>query len=438
MALDLRGIGPVDGEVGVEEIPSVVGGLGGDGVLLALPLENAGVVDAVGEVFVGFELLECASGLAGDFLGVGLGALGGGELGEGGFGFGDAKFPAFPVAVFAPGASGDDMALAAVLDFDEAVGVGEFELGFAGKVFEEGFEGGVGEACDEFEAFVFEGLEVDFAAHAAVKNEDGFWDLKASAKDFDSASQRGGVGTVAPQDGDVERCAVGVGSDGKDDLRSVGTVVAAVSVARKGSGTGAFKVDAGEVVEGEADGGFESLGGEFFFQSAPVAGEGVHGGVEVVLIEVFVGWEAAGCGEQRALRGVFEGEFRTGEEEAGEDHGLEKSALTGSADVGEEEVEIQGFPGIDEDGETAEIQGGVEFDGVGLKGGFAGKSGSDEVADFGRELGDVADGAGAGAVGSAKRFADEMGGVGFAVFARFGGLNKHVLQKYRTKTWCQV
>ena len=47
----------------------------------------------------------------------------------------------------------------------------------------------------------------------------------------------------------------------------------------------------------------------FFFQSAPVTGEGVHGDVEVVLIEVFVGWEAAGCGEQRALCGVFEGEF---------------------------------------------------------------------------------------------------------------------------------
>ena len=46
-----------------------------------------------------------------------------------------------------------------------------------------------------------------------------------------------------------------------------------------------------------------------FFQGAPVTGEGVHGGVEVLFIKVFVGWEAAGGGEQRALRGVFEGEF---------------------------------------------------------------------------------------------------------------------------------
>lgn len=48
---------------------------------------------------------------------------------------------------------------------------------------------------------------------------------------------------------------------------------------------------------------------QVFFQGAPVTGEGVHGGVEVVLVEIFVGWEAACGGEQRALGGVFEGEF---------------------------------------------------------------------------------------------------------------------------------
>jgi hypothetical protein len=33
--------------------------------------------------------------------------------------------------------------------------------------------------------------------------------------------------------------------------------------------------------------------------------------------------------EQRALGGFFEGEFRAGEEDLGEEHGLEKSALAG-------------------------------------------------------------------------------------------------------------
>ncbi len=45
VALDLGGISPVDGEVGVEEIPTVVGGLGGDGVLLAFPLKDADIVE---------------------------------------------------------------------------------------------------------------------------------------------------------------------------------------------------------------------------------------------------------------------------------------------------------------------------------------------------------------------------------------------------------
>jgi hypothetical protein len=78
-----------------------------------------------------------------------------------------------------------------------------------------------------------------------------------------------------------------------------------------------------------------------------VSGEGVHGGVEVVFVEGFVGGKTAGGGEESALCGVFEGEFGGGEEEAGEDHGLEEGALAGGADVGEEGVEVEGFPGID-------------------------------------------------------------------------------------------
>ena len=46
--------------------------------------------------------------------------------------------------------------------------------------------------------------------------------------------------------------------------------------------------------------------------------------------------------------------------------------------------------------EIAEIEGGVEFDGLGLEGGFTGNVGGDELANFGRDLGDMADGAGGG------------------------------------------
>ena len=47
------------GDVGVEEMPSVVGGLGGYGVLFAFALKDTGSVDAVGEVFVGHAKRWC-------------------------------------------------------------------------------------------------------------------------------------------------------------------------------------------------------------------------------------------------------------------------------------------------------------------------------------------------------------------------------------------
>ncbi len=46
--------------------------------------------------------------------------------------------------------------------------------------------------------------------------------------------------------------------------------------------------------------------------------------------------------------------------------------------------------------EAAEIEGGVEFDGPGLEGRFTGKVGGDELANFGRDLGDMAGRAGGG------------------------------------------
>ena len=74
----------------MKKIPSVMGALGGDGLGFALPAQDAGGIDAVGEVFVGFEPLEGAADLAGDFLGVRVSAFCGGEFGQFGFGFGDA------------------------------------------------------------------------------------------------------------------------------------------------------------------------------------------------------------------------------------------------------------------------------------------------------------------------------------------------------------
>ncbi len=57
-----------------------------------------------------------------------------------------------------------------------------------------------------------------------------------------------------------------------------------VSVTREGRGNGAFELDAGDVVAGETDGLVECVL-RVFFQSAPMTGEGFHGGVEVVCVD---------------------------------------------------------------------------------------------------------------------------------------------------------
>jgi len=90
-------------------------------------------------------------------------------------------------------------------------------------------------------------------------------------------------------------------------------------------------------------------------------------------------------------------------------------------------IESHRAPRLHENGETAAIQGVFEFDGFGLDEGAAGEGFGDEVAHIVRKLGDVANGAGSWPVGSAEGLTNEIGDVGFAVLAGFGGLNKHLL-----------
>ena len=84
-------------------------------------------------------------------------------------------------------------------------------------------------------------------------------------------------------------------------------------------------------------------------------------------------------------------------------------------------------PRLHENDQTAAIQGVFEFDGFGLDEGATGEGLGDEFTHVGRELGDVANSAGSRPVGSAEGLANQIGDVGFAVSAGFGGLNKHLL-----------
>ena len=57
------------------------------------------------------------------------------------------------------------------------------------------------------------------------------------------------------------------------------------------------------------------------------------------------------------------------------------------------------------------------------------RGGGDEIASVGGKIGDIADSAGTGSLQSAEGLANQIGNVGFTVFAGGGGsLNEHGLQ----------
>ena len=289
------------------------------------------------------------------------------------------------------------------------------------------FQGGVAEPGDELEPALFQRLQVDLAAHAAIEDEDRLADLEAAAQDFDKALQGSGIGPVAAEHGEVKRDAARVGGHRQDDLGPVAAVIAAVAIFAEERGAVALEVNAGEIVEHQADGFFEGLAGQALFQGAPVAGERVHGRVEIIFVKAFLGAQAAGSGEQGAGGVFLESEFGAGEEEAGEDQGLEQGALARSADGGEEAIEAELLPGLDEDGEATEIEALAEGDlflGDEL---LAGEGVGDELAHRRGQLGDIADGAGAGALGGAEGFAHQIGEVNFVAAAGFGDLDEHLL-----------
>ena len=193
----------------------------------------------------------------------------------------------------------------------------------------------------------------------------------------------------------MEGGAGGVGGHCEDDLWTVVAVVAAMSVAGDMFGTGPFEVNTREVIEHQAHWLLERAGGETFFQSAPVAGDCVHGLVEVVLVKALVGRESARAGKERAVGLFLECELGTGKKQSGENHRLDEGAIAGGADAGQEMIKPHRVPRVNENGQPAAIQSMFKFDGISFNEGATGEGLGNELSDIVGQLGDIADGAGA-------------------------------------------
>ena len=260
------------------------------------------------------------------------------------------------------------------------------------------------------------------------KSEDRLADLEAPPQDFDKALQGRRVGPVAAQDGEVQRDAAGVGGHGEDDLRPVAAVIAAMAIAAEVRRAFPLKVNAGQVVENEAERFLEGLRGQPFFQGAPVASQRVHRLVQLVLVKALIGGEPAGRGEQRAGGALGQGELGTGKKQAREDQRLEQGTLTRRADPGEEVREPELLPDFDEDGEAAIVERLLKLDLLRPDEALAGERVGDELADRRRQPGEVANGAGARPLGGAEGLAHEIGLVNLGAAAGSGDLNEHWLR----------
>ena len=97
------------------------------------------------------------------------------------------------------------------------------------------------------------GLQVDLAAHAAIKDEGRFGDPKAASQGMQEPLERLRVVMVAPQDGNVQGQALGVSRYRQDDWGPITPVIPAVAVSGQVLWPLAFEINAGQIVEHQTD-----------------------------------------------------------------------------------------------------------------------------------------------------------------------------------------
>src|SRR2546429_13263 len=74
------------------------------------------------------------------------------------------------------------------------------------------------------------GLQIDLAAHAAIKHEDRLADAETAPQGAQQSLQRGGIAAVAPQDLQMQRQALRVGGYRQQDLRPIRAMVPAMPI----------------------------------------------------------------------------------------------------------------------------------------------------------------------------------------------------------------
>src|SRR2546430_1747532 len=187
-----------------------------------------------------------------------------------------------------------------------------------------------------------------------------------------------------------------------------------------------FKIHTGQIVEHQRDALEKALLVELLLDADPVSVQLIHGGIQVVLVEVFGGLiQATGRGQQGAASVIDQGQFGAGKQNTTQDHGLEQTGHPSIRNEVKDRAQAKLFPGLVQDHQPAAIPGFAQLQRLCSHKAASLKGLADELAGLRGQRRDIADGAGARALWGTKGLANQVGEVGDAAVLAFGDLHEH-------------
>jgi hypothetical protein len=143
--------------------------------------------------------LQRAPYLAGQFLRVHLLALDRRQPFELVLRSAQSRLPPLLIPLLTPAAAGNHVALALAHNFHHLRAVPQLGRLFGGQVRQQLFQRAGAQARHILELELIHGLQIDLAAHAAIKHEDRLADAETAAQGAQQSLERGGIGAVAAQ-----------------------------------------------------------------------------------------------------------------------------------------------------------------------------------------------------------------------------------------------
>src|SRR5438876_2020505 len=187
-----------------------------------------------------------------------------------------------------------------------------------------------------------------------------------------------------------------------------------------------LKMHTGQIVEHQRDALGKALLVELLLDADPVSVQLIHGGIQVVLVEVFGGLiQATGRGQQGAASVIDQGQFGAGKQNTTQGHGLEQTGHPSIRNEVKDRAQAKLFPGLVQDHQPAAIPGFAQLQRLCSHKAASLKGLADELAGLRGQRRDIADGAGARALWGTKGLANQVGEVGDAAVLAFGDLHEH-------------